>query len=49
MEGLQVQAGARRCWLEITTGDLNGERVEGPDLPGVRAALRYLRNLCEPH
>ncbi len=41
-----MRTGARRYWLEIPTGDLNGERVEGPDFGNVRAARNYLRNLC---
>ena len=41
-----MRTGARSYWLEITTGDLNGERVEGPDFASVPAALNYLRNLC---
>jgi len=41
-----VRTGARSYWLEITTGDLNGERVEGPGFASVPAALNYLRNLC---
>jgi hypothetical protein len=43
----QRDQAARTYWLEVTSGDLHGPRVEGPDFESVDAALDYLRRLCE--